>query len=81
MVTFVMISLFIDTLIMEIELNGEKMQVPTEISAAGLIDHLKLADKRLALEVNQEIVPRSQYAEVMIRGNDTVEIVHAIGGG
>ncbi len=81
MVTFVMISLFIDTLIMEIELNGEKMQVPTEISAAGLIDHLKLADKRLALEVNQEIVPRSQYAEVMIKDNDTVEIVHAIGGG
>jgi len=80
-VTFVMISLFIDTLIMEIELNGEKMQVPTEISAAGLIDHLKLADKRLALEVNQEIVPRSQYAEVMIKDNDTVEIVHAIGGG
>jgi sulfur carrier protein len=76
-----MISLFIDTLIMEIELNGEKMQVPTEISAAGLIDHLKLADKRLALEVNQEIVPRSQYAEVMIKDNDTVEIVHAIGGG
>ncbi|HBS27470.1 MAG TPA: thiamine biosynthesis protein ThiS [Gammaproteobacteria bacterium] len=66
---------------MEIELNGEKMQVPTEISAAGLIDHLKLADKRLALEVNQEIVPRSQYAEVMIKDNDTVEIVHAIGGG
>lgn len=76
-----MISLFLDTLIMEIELNGEKMQVPTEISAAGLIDHLKLADKRLALEVNQEIVPRSQYAEVMIKDNDTVEIVHAIGGG
>lgn len=76
-----MISLFLDTLIMEIELNGEKTQVPTEMSAAGLIDHLKLADKRLALEVNQEIVPRSQYAEVMIKDNDTVEIVHAIGGG
>ncbi len=66
---------------MEIVLNGEKTQVPAELSAAGLIDHLDLADQRLALEVNQEIVPRSQYAEMTIKLNDKVEIVHAIGGG
>lgn len=66
---------------MQIELNGEKTQVPAELSAAGLIHHLNLADQRLALEINREIVPRSQYAEVAIQAEDKIEIVHAIGGG
>ena len=67
--------------IMQIVLNGEQTQLPDNLSAAGLIEHLKLTGQRVALEINQEIVPRSQYAEVTIQVDDKVEIVHAIGGG
>jgi thiamine biosynthesis protein ThiS len=42
---------------------------------------LELQGKRLALEVNQELVPRSQFATFVLQPNDAVEIVHAIGGG
>ena len=66
---------------MQIVLNGEQTQLPDNLSAAGLIEHLKLTDQRVALEINQEIVPRSQYAEITIQVDDKVEIVHAIGGG
>ena len=66
---------------MKIVLNGEELEAPDGISVAALIEQLGLADKRLALERNREIVPRSQYAEVVLRPADEIEIVHAIGGG
>lgn len=62
-------------------LNGDAREIPAGYSAFDLISSLDLADKRLALEVNREIVPRSQYKQTPLRAGDTVEIVHAIGGG
>ena len=47
----------------------------------GLIDQLDLTGKRLAVEVNEEVVPRSEHGEFRLRDGDRVEIVHAIGGG
>ncbi len=66
---------------MNIVLNGEPVEAPDRISVAGLIRQLKLENKRLALELNREIVPRSRYDEVTIEPGDQIEIVHAIGGG
>ena len=66
---------------MDIILNGTAREVPDQTSAAELLLSLGLADKRLALEVNREIVPRSRFEQHMIRPGDRVEIVHAIGGG
>jgi sulfur carrier protein len=66
---------------MKILLNGEPRQVPDNITAAQLVETLGLTGKRLAMEVNQEIVPRSTYQEHVINADDRVEIVHAIGGG
>ena len=66
---------------MEITLNGASRTIPEQTSASDLIQSLGLADKRLALEINREIVPRSSFEQHMIRHGDTVEIVHAIGGG
>ena len=66
---------------MEITLNGASRTIPEQTSARDLIQSLGLADKRLALEINREIVPRSSFEQHMIRPGDTVEIVHAIGGG
>lgn len=66
---------------MEIILNGAPRTIPDRTSAGELLQTLGLADKRLALEINREIVPRSSFDQHMIRPGDTVEIVHAIGGG
>lgn len=66
---------------MEIIVNGEATTITEPCTAAGLIDYLQLQGKRLAIEVNREIVPRSQYADYALQTGDRVEIVHAIGGG
>ncbi|MDD5391565.1 MAG: sulfur carrier protein ThiS [Thiothrix sp.] len=66
---------------MEILVNGTPHIVPENTTAAQLLAILEIHGKRLALEVNQELVPRSQFETTLLKPNDTVEIVHAIGGG
>jgi len=66
---------------MNILLNGEQRGLDGALTLHGLIDHLELSGKRLAVEVNEEVVPRSQHAEYRLHDGDRVEIVHAIGGG
>ena len=66
---------------MNIILNGNAREYPDKLSASELLRSLGLADKRLALEINQEIVPRSTFDNHIINPGDHVEIVHAIGGG
>lgn len=62
-------------------LNGESREIPTPMTVAGLIDLLGLAGKRIAVEVNEDIVPRSAHPTTSLQQDDRVEIVHAIGGG
>ncbi len=66
---------------MHIQLNGKNHELPEHSSAQDLVMQLGLGDKRLAMEVNREIVPRTTYAEHQLHAGDSVEIVHAIGGG
>lgn len=66
---------------MDIILNGASHTLPDEISLSELIERLDLSGKRIALEVNEEIIPRSRFGEHRLREGDRVEIVHAIGGG
>lgn len=66
---------------MEITLNGEPRQYPAPMTVAGLIESLGYTGKRIALERNGEIVPRSQHAEAMLTEGDRIEIVVAVGGG
>ncbi|UAW98264.1 sulfur carrier protein ThiS [Halopseudomonas nanhaiensis] len=66
---------------MQIQLNGEAYSVEQPATLADLIERLGLIGKRLAVELNLEIVPRSQFAETQLSDGDRVEIVHAIGGG
>jgi len=66
---------------MEIIVNGHLQQVQWAYTAAQLVEDLELAGKRIAMEVNQEIVPRSQYGSYGFQSGDKIEIVHAIGGG
>ncbi len=66
---------------MEIFVNGESRQVEESFSALQLLESMELVGKRLALEINEEIVPKSRHAEYLIAAGDKVEIVNAIGGG
>jgi len=66
---------------MHITLNGDRREFPDSLSASQLLDDLGLTGKRLALEVNREIVPRSTFDSHIIQPGDHIEIVHAIGGG
>lgn len=66
---------------MNIFINGKSIKVPTQTTAAQLLEILNLAGKRLAMEVNEEIVPRSTFTQYHFSAGDKIEIVHAIGGG
>ncbi len=66
---------------MRLQVNGDALELPDGATIASLIDTLALGGKRLAIEVNEDIVPRSQHADFVLHDGDRVEIVHAIGGG
>lgn len=66
---------------MRVTVNGEDEHLPEGLTVAELIERVGLADQRVALEVNREIVPRSAYADTRLAEGDRVEIVRAIGGG
>ncbi|WP_149536297.1 sulfur carrier protein ThiS [Siccirubricoccus phaeus] len=61
--------------------NGEARSVPEGTSVAGLLAQIGLAERKVAVERNLEIVPRSRYAETLLAAGDAIEIVHFIGGG
>ena len=65
----------------EVSINGESKQIASHTSVAQLIESMNLAGKRLAVERNGEIVPRSQHASVELLAGDRLEIVVAVGGG
>lgn len=66
---------------MELKLNGELRPFPDGLTVAGLIEALGYAGKRIAVEKNGEIVPKSQHAATPLASGDQLEIVVAVGGG
>ena len=66
---------------MHIQLNGEAYTLSETLSVAGLLEHLQLAVRRVAVELNFEILPRSLYETTLLKEGDMLEVVHAIGGG
>lgn len=66
---------------MHIQLNGERYELPDGQSVADLLQRLELTGRRLAVELNRDIVPRSQHAATTLVEGDQIEVVHAIGGG
>jgi sulfur carrier protein len=64
-----------------IQLNGSPHECEAPLTIAGLLQRLGLQNRRVAVEVNARIVPRSQHDQTDLQDADRVEIVHAIGGG
>ncbi|MBB1088252.1 sulfur carrier protein ThiS [Lysobacter sp. SG-8] len=66
---------------MDITINGEPRVVASDATIAAVLSDEGLAGRRVAVEVNGEIVPRGRHQEHRLGEGDRVEIVHALGGG
>ena len=66
---------------MNIQLNGAQRQLPQSTTVQQLLDLEQLTQRRVAVEVNGEIVTRSLHGSHALAEGDVVEIVHALGGG
>ena len=67
--------------LMEIQLNGQERTVEAGSSLSDLLIAEGLAERRVAVEVNGEIVPRGLHPSQRLQAGDRIEIVHALGGG
>ena len=66
---------------MNIVLNGKPRELTKPVSVARLLEIEGVVGKRIAVEVNEEIVPRGEHGQYELHEDDRVEIVRAIGGG
>ncbi|HEY0296861.1 MAG TPA: sulfur carrier protein ThiS [Bordetella sp.] len=66
---------------MQITLNGAPRELPPGLAVTGLLDTLGYTGKRVAVERNGEIVPKSRHADTALQDGDQIEIVVAVGGG
>jgi sulfur carrier protein len=67
--------------VIELVINGEARSFPAPLTLDRLVQTLDLTGKRIAIEKNGEIVPRSQHADTPLASGDRLEIVVAVGGG
>lgn len=67
--------------LIELTINGAAKQFPQSLNVAQLVVALELTGKRIAIERNGEIVPRSQFDIIALASGDQLEIVVAVGGG
>ena len=66
---------------MQIVVNGQSRQVPAGISVRQLLDELQLLQPHVAVEVNLDLVPRTDHAQFQLNDGDRLEIVTLAGGG
>ena len=66
---------------MDIRHNGEDRSVEDGLSVADLVAHLGLGERRVAVELNRDILPREAYPTTRLRPGDVVEVVQFVGGG
>jgi thiamine biosynthesis protein ThiS len=69
------------TTTLNLTVNGEALDFERPLTVSGLVERLGLDMRKVAVELNREIVPRSTYAAVALQSGDVLEIVHFIGGG
>jgi sulfur carrier protein len=67
--------------VIELSVNGELKRFDADTDVARLLESLQIAGKRIAVEKNGEIVPRSRFAKTVLAHGDRLEIVVAVGGG
>ena len=65
----------------ELTVNGETKSVNAGLSVSGLLEELQINGRKVAVERNLEIVPKSLYADTQLESGDRLEIVAFVGGG
>ena len=65
----------------EIKVNGKVKFIPVRFSILDLVKNLKIPIKKVAIELNQEILDKKKLNKIKLKKNDKIEIVHFIGGG
>ena len=65
----------------KIKLNGKEKQIPENFKIDKLVNVLKIPIKKVAIELNQEILDKKKLYKIKLKKNDKIEIVHFIGGG
>jgi len=65
----------------KILVNGEKISLPEDSSIESLIVHLGYQNQRIAIEINESIIPKSNHSTFLLQNLDKVEIINAVGGG
>ena len=66
---------------LDITVNGEIMRLPSGASISDLLERLRVATPRVAVERNREIVPKAHYRETPLSAGDVLEVVELVGGG
>jgi sulfur carrier protein len=66
---------------MNILLNGEPRKIAAGTTLSELLVELEMSQQRIAVEINLNIIPRSQHGATVLQADDKVEVVRAIGGG
>jgi thiamine biosynthesis protein ThiS len=66
---------------MLLHINGEQREFPDSLTVAGLVAQLGMKPDRVAVELNVEIIPRTQWETTTLKGGDKLEVVHFVGGG
>jgi thiamine biosynthesis protein ThiS len=66
---------------MEIIVNGERRDVPEDLTVFALLEFLGMPGSRVAIEHNREILPRRKWQETQVQPDDSFEIVQLVGGG
>jgi sulfur carrier protein len=67
--------------VIRLSVNGRSRHLDSSVNIARLLESMQLAGKRVAVERNGEIVPRSRYDETLLAEGDRIEVVVAVGGG
>ena len=65
----------------KIKINGKVKEIPENYKVQNLINKFKIPIKKVAIELNQEILDKKKLNKIKIQKNDKIEIVHFIGGG
>ena len=66
---------------MEILVNSEKIYLPQDSCVEDLINHLGFQNQRIAIEINESIIPKSSHSSFLLKHQDEVEMIKAVGGG
>ena len=66
---------------LELRVNGEAVSVRLDCTVSGLIESLALGERRIAIAINRDVVPRSKFTSHRLAPGDRVEILEAVGGG